>query len=147
MSALRLLRPSLVMATAFALLFTDPARSCEFFTSGFTLIHPWAEATDPGATDAPVYFKLESVTVADRLVSVHTPIAQSVELRPGSDPAAPAALALEVPINDAVGFEPGDPHLMLRGLKTPLQWGRSYEMTLTFEKAGPVAVMVSVGAH
>jgi hypothetical protein len=27
------------------------------------------------------------------------------------------------------------------------QWGRSYLMTMEFEKAGPVLVMVSVGAR
>jgi copper(I)-binding protein len=147
MSLPRFRRLSLALAASSAWLLSSPAQSCEFFTAGFTVIHPWAEATNPGVTDAPVYFKVEAVTVADRLVSVHTPIAQSVELRAGDDLKAPAAAALDLPVRDAVGFEAGEPHLMLRGLKTPLQWGRSYEMTLTFEKAGPVAVMVSVGAH
>jgi hypothetical protein len=36
---------------------------------------------------------------------------------------------------------------MLRGLVTPLQWGRSYEMWVVFEKAGPIDVQISIGAH
>jgi hypothetical protein len=35
----------------------------------------------------------------------------------------------------------------LRDLRSPLQWGRSYAMTLVFERAGEVQVMVSVGSH
>ena len=44
-------------------------------------------------------------------------------------------------------FEPGHPHLLLRGLVTPLQWGRSDGMRVVFEKAGAVDVQISIGAH
>ena len=38
-------------------------------------------------------------------------------------------------------------HLVLVGLRAPMQWGRSYPMTLIFEKSGAVNVTVSIGAH
>jgi copper(I)-binding protein len=37
--------------------------------------------------------------------------------------------------------------MVLRNLKVPLQLGRSYEMTMFFEKSGALQVMVSIGAH
>jgi copper(I)-binding protein len=116
----------------------------EYPTEGFMLIHPWAEATQPGATEAAVYFRLDDVSRDDRLLRATTPYAESVEMRAADDGAVAA-----LPFGPApqLEFTPGKPHMLLRGLKQPLQWGRSYLMTMVFEKAGPVLVMVSVGAH
>jgi copper(I)-binding protein len=142
MSTLSFLRTS---AAALGLVFAAGSGNAhEYRTDGFMLIHPWADATDPGASEAAVYFKLEEVTRDDRLVRVTTPYAERVELRSAAD--APAA-ALPFEPAPALEFTPGKAHMLLRGLKQPLQWGRSYLMTMEFEKAGPVLVMVSVGAH
>jgi periplasmic copper chaperone A len=124
-----------------------PAAAHEYFTPGFTFVHPWAEATAAGQTDAPVYFVLDNVTRTDTLLRAATPAAETVELRIGSEPQAASADQLPVPLGDSVAFTAGKGHLLLRGLKAPLQWGRSYLMMVEFEKAGKVLVMVSVGAH
>lgn len=135
-------RSILVLACSIA-----PAIAHEYFTPGFTFVHPWAEATVPGQTDAPVYFVLDNVTRTDTLLRAATPAAESVELRSGADTKATSVDQLSVPLGDSVAFTAGKPHLLLRGLKAPLQWGRSYLMMVEFEKAGKVLVMVSVGAH
>ena len=122
-------------------------QSHEYYAEGFTFVHPWAEATVPGAVDAAVYFKLDNVRSADRLLSATTRMAERVELRGGDDRMAPAVSALDITVADTLLFEPGHPHLLLRGLITPLQWGRSYDMRLIFEKAGAVDVQISIGAH
>jgi copper(I)-binding protein len=101
-----------------------PLLAHEYQADGFTLIHPWADATGPGATDAPVHYTLEEVTREDRLLRASTPYAEQVEIR-----------------------GPDAPQLVMHGLKAPLEWGRSYLMTLEFERAGPIVVMISVGAH
>jgi periplasmic copper chaperone A len=124
-----------------------PAPAHEYHTPGFTFVHPWAEATSPGQLDAPVYFVLDNVTRGDNLLRAATPAAETVELRIGNDLQAAAADQLPVPLGDSVAFASGKAHLLLRGLKAPLQWGRSYLMMVEFEKAGKVLVMVSVGAH
>jgi copper(I)-binding protein len=113
-----------VLCAAGFVLAAAPLAAHEYQADGFTLIHPWADATEPGATDAPVHYKLEDVTREDRLIRGSTPYAERVEVR---------------------GTEA--PQVVLHGLKAPLEWGRSYLMTLEFEKAGPIVVMISVGAH
>ena len=134
-------------ATSCVLLASFAAAAHEYFAAGFTLIHPWADATAPGATAASVYFRLDDVRADDRLLRADSPHAESVELRGGGDAAAPAVQAIDVTPAATLDFGAGRPHLLLRGLKEPLQWGRSYQMTLVFEKAGPIRVMVSIGAH
>jgi copper(I)-binding protein len=126
----------------------------EYYVAGFTLIHPWAEPTPPDATTAAVYFHVEQIAVNDRLVSAQTPYAGSVEFRaaarhgnPADDDGQAPLAALALVAGQEMAFVPGQAHLLLRDLKAPLQWGRSYAMTLVFERAGEVQVMVSVGAH
>jgi hypothetical protein len=142
MSTLSFLRTS--AAALGVALSVAAAQAHEYPTEGFTLIHPWADATEPGASEAAVYFRLDDVTRGDRLLRATTPYAEKVELRTGDDRPTPA-----LPFEPApkLEFLPGQPHMLLQGLKQPLQWGRSYLMTMEFEKAGPILVMVSVGAH
>jgi copper(I)-binding protein len=119
----------------------------EYYAPNFTVIHPWADATEPDAKSAPIYFKLESVQGKDRLLKVMTPYAESVEFRANDNKSAKPLKTIDFAPADAIDFGKDKPHLLLKGLKTPLQWGRSYQMTMVFEKAGPLQVMVSVGAH
>lgn len=139
---------------ALGLLYAHSANAHEYYALGFKLVHPWAEASAPDATQAAVYFKLENVTGHDRLLRASTPHAQSVELRGAQDgddsdaaQTAPPLPALDIAPADTLEFVRGRPHLLLRGLTVPLQWGRSYMMMMVFERAGPLLVMVSVGAH
>jgi len=53
-------------------------------------------------------------------------------------------MALAIPAGKSVTFEPGGLHIMLMGLGAPLKAAASYRLTLTFEKAGTVAVDVPV---
>ena len=43
-------------------------------------------------------------------------------------------------------FTESRPHIVLRGLKVPLQEGRSYPFMLEFERAEKMVMVVSVGA-
>lgn len=124
------------------------ASTHEYYGLDFTLIHPWADATEEGQlASAPIYFTMESVRSKDRLVRVSTPYAETVEFRSSDAPSAKAIKSIDFAPADKLDFGKDRPHMVLRNLKVPLQWGRSYEMTMFFEKAGPMQVMVSVGAH
>ena len=136
------------LATAALLLLCAPAaRSHEYYALGFKLIHPWAEASAPAATEAAVYFKLEHVLAPDRLLRASTPYAEAVELREMVGQTNQSVAVIDIAPADSLEFSAAGQHLLLRGLKVPLEWGRSYLMTMVFERAGPILVMVSVGAH
>jgi periplasmic copper chaperone A len=51
---------------------------------------------------------------------------------------------LEIAPGAKITFKPGDMHVMMIGLKQPLKEGQTFPLTLDFEKAGKVDVMVSV---
>jgi hypothetical protein len=52
--------------------------------------------------------------------------------------------AVEVPAHGAAVLEPGGVHVMLIGLKAPLEEGGSFALTLAFEHAGEVEVMATI---
>jgi len=132
--------------TALAVL-VGAAQAHEYYAAGLTFVHPWADASALGATDAAVYFELANVRHDDRLISATSRLAERIELRAGDDDAAPPLLAIAISAADELVFGPGRPHLLLRGLVAPLQWGRSYGMRVVFEKAGALDVQISIGAH
>jgi hypothetical protein len=54
--------------------------------------------------------------------------------------------AIDLPAGRSVALEPGGFHIMLMGIKKPLEESRSFPVTLTFEKAGNVTVTAVVEA-
>jgi hypothetical protein len=56
------------------------------------------------------------------------------------------ASAIEIKPHATLLLEPGGYHVMLSGLRKPLQQGESFPLQLMFEKAGRIDVSVTVGA-
>lgn len=54
--------------------------------------------------------------------------------------------SVAVPAGGTVAFAPGGYHVMLMGLVAPLQSGQTFEVTLTFAKAGTVTATATVRA-
>jgi copper(I)-binding protein len=54
--------------------------------------------------------------------------------------------SVAVPAGETVKFEPGGYHVMLMELASPLEVGQTFELTLTFAKAGEVTVTATVRA-
>jgi len=135
--------PALAIAAA---MFCTPAIGHEYYATSFKVIHPWAEPTPAGAKSAEVYMKIEQISEGDRLLSAHTSFAERVELHAGPVAAAPLA-AIALPLGPDIELDAKSGYLHLVNLTAPLQWGRSYPMTMVFEKSGPVDVMISLGAH
>lgn len=82
---------------------------------------------------------------ADRLVSAHCPLAERTEIH-GIKVVGPdikmALLAdgLPIPPGYTTTLKPRGYHLLLQGLRTPLASGTRLPVTLSFEKAGEIAV-------
>lgn len=103
----------------------------EYFTTRFTLIHPWTRATAPGSDTAKICMTFDEVTGPDRLVGASSPMAASaVVVSPGE--AGGIAIA---PDRKTVLDESG-PHVRLVGLREPLVLGRELPITLLFEATG-----------
>jgi hypothetical protein len=56
----------------------------------------------------------------------------------------PVPGGLELPPGKPVSLQPGGYHIMLTGVKAPLQGGQSIPVRLTFEHAAPLDIMVTV---
>jgi periplasmic copper chaperone A len=86
---------------------------------------------------------------ADRLSSAASPAAQSVELHETVDDngvmrMVPQPDGWEVAPGERLALKPGGKHIMLLGLIRPLKAGDIIEVTLNFDKAGPVMIQVPV---
>jgi periplasmic copper chaperone A len=56
-----------------------------------------------------------------------------------------AAGAVEILPGGTLEMKPGGSHVMMMGLSAPLKQGGTIELTLSFETAGELKVMVPVG--
>lgn len=85
----------------------------------------------------------------DRLVSASSPVAgvaQLHEMKMEGDVMKMGELpdGIAIPAGETVTLEPGGLHIMLMDLKAPLVEGEEVPVTLTFEKAGTVEVLLEV---
>lgn len=145
---IRLLRAAL----AVAILVVTPA----FAHNGVThlgpinISMPFTRATLPNAPVGGGFLTIENTgTEADRLVSASSPVAaetQIHEMAMEGDVMKMRQLpdGLDIPAGETVVLAPGGFHLMFMGLKQPLVEGETVVVTLTFEKAGSVELLLPV---
>ena len=112
--------------------------------------HPWARATPGHATTGAVYLTLTDHGAADSLTGLSTPVADMAMMHESRTENGVAKMVMldsvALPPHTAVTFRPGAMHIMLTGLKQPLQRGASFPLTLTFAHSGAVTVSVPVMA-
>jgi periplasmic copper chaperone A len=114
-----------------------------------TIGHPWARATAASAKTGALYLTVtNSGAEADRLLGVSTNVAAKCELHVSEAAGDMMTMrmvdSLEIPAGETVSLAPKGTHVMLMGLKAPLQKGTTFAATLRFEKAGEVPVDVAV---
>lgn len=142
------LRPSFF--AAFALLISAAAIAHDYNIGNIYIDHPYARATVPGQPSGAAYLTLENKgSHADALISVTSPIAQSVEIHTMSMSGNVMRMrevdSIELKPKEKVVMLPGDGyHLMLTGLKAPLKAGDKLPLILTFKKAGKVETSIRV---
>ena len=86
-----------------------------------------------------------------RLVSGSTPVAGKFEVHEmsmdnGVMRMRPVAGGLEIKPGETVELKPQSFHIMMTGLKQPVEKGKPFKASLTFEKAGAVDIDFSVEA-
>ena len=111
----------------------------------------WARATAPGQETGGVFLTIRNRGGSgDRLIGGSSPAAQSVEIHSMTMDGAVTRMrrqpAVNIPAGGSVELAPGGTHLMLVGLKAPLNQGKTIPVSLDFEKARRKRVEVRVRA-
>ena len=110
---------------------------------------PWARATPKGAKTGAAYLKLiNNGSSEDRLLGAATPVADKAQFHSASEENGVSRMremdAIKIAPGTMVTFKPGGMHIMMVGLKQPLKEGQTFPMTLAFEKAGKIDLMVPI---
>ena len=110
------------------------------------IFSPWTRATPPNAGAGGAYLTITNTgSESDTLLGGSADFAERVEIHEMSmiDDVMrmrPVDGGLEIPAGETVQLLPGGYHVMMIGLTEPLKEGMWPTMTLTFEKAGDVAL-------
>jgi copper(I)-binding protein len=129
---------------------TAPAQAADVTAGSLKISAPWARATPKGASVGGGYLTITNTgTTPDRLTGGLSDVASRVEIHEmsmdnGVMKMRPVAGGLEIKPGQTVTFKPGGYHVMFMGLKQQLKPGEDVKATLTFEKAGKVAVDFAV---
>jgi copper(I)-binding protein len=143
---------TLLFTLVSTLVFASIVQAHEFKLGDIQIIHPFARATVPGQSSGSAYLKLENKgKTDDKLIEVQSPIAKSVELHEmqmsGDVMKMREVKGVEIKAEKTVNMQPGGGyHIMLIGLKKPLKPGDKFPLSLKFEKAGEIDVVVIVDA-
>jgi periplasmic copper chaperone A len=143
---------ALLAAAVVAALHGREAAAADFSIGGIQIGNPWTRATPKGADVAGAYMRLSNKgAAADRLIGGSSPVAGRFEVHhmtveDGVMKMRPVDGGLEVKPGETVELKPGSFHIMLVGLKQPLEKGQKIKGTLVFEKAGTVEIEYAVEA-
>jgi periplasmic copper chaperone A len=109
------------------------------------VVHVWAPVpSEPEPKAIMVYLTLKNRSPApDRLVRALASVASKVEIHEGGSDMKAVDAIVVAPGKD-VEFSSTGPHLVLTGLKRPLQLHDSFKMALEFEQIGRVVIDVAV---
>jgi len=111
--------------------------------------NPWSRATVSAAPNGVVYVTIKNTgQTADKLIDVASPAADQAQVHDMKVEGDVSQMWLigeiDIPAGQTVTLAPNGLHIMLLGLKKPLELAQTFPLTLTFEKAGSVTVEVTV---
>jgi copper(I)-binding protein len=111
----------------------------------------WARPTVEGQAAGGGFLKITGGASADRLLTATGGVSKTVELHTmemdGNVMRMKQIEAIDIPAGGTVELKPGGKHVMFMGLAQPLKAGTSFPLTLRFEKAGDVKVVVEVAVQ
>jgi copper(I)-binding protein len=153
-----ILKSSFVRACAAASLlglagYSPLLKASNFTVAGIEVQGPQAMATSAGQPNGAIFIEAISNKAgkADRLVAARSPVSASMELHnmtmDGGVMRMREIAGIDLPAGGKVLMHRGSKegyHLMLMGLKKPLEAGQVIPVTLIFERAGELEVKASV---
>jgi len=143
-SSAAMIQRLLPLAALIALVACQPAGEAKV-----TVAEALCRPTMPGRDVTACYLTL-TAGADDRLVSASTAAANETQLHEMTTEGGVMRMGeleggLPLPRGQAVKLAPGGNHLMLLGVKAPLQAGGTVTLRLTFEKAAPMDVTAQIG--
>ncbi len=132
----------------FALAFlTIPAQAQQI--GDIVIAQPWARATPGPTPNGAAYLTLVNRgKTPDRLIAAASPVAKRARLHThlmaGGIMKMRPVSAIDVAPQSPTVLQPSGLHIMLFGLKKPLNEGETFPLTLTFERAGQITLDVTV---
>ena len=140
----------IIIASAIAL--SSGAHAYDYKIGSLEIDRPWSRAVPKGATVAAGYLTIKNTgTEPDRLLGGSTPVAGKFEVHEmsmdkGVMKMRPVTGGLEIKPGETVELKPQSFHIMMMGLKQPIEKGKPFKGSLMFEKAGAVDVDFAVEA-
>jgi copper(I)-binding protein len=139
-----------LLAAVAAALIAAPALASDAKVGDLTITHAFARASAGPAKAGAAYLTVKNGGAADdRLVAVKSSVAARTGLHShinegGVMKMRPVEGGIPVPAGGVATLAPGGYHVMMMGLAAPLVEGETFQLELTFEKAGTVTVDVKV---
>ena len=138
-------------AAAAALTLVSVSALAEGIMHGDLMIsHTWTRATPPNAKAAGGFVEIMNKgSEADRLIAASADVSAKVEIHEMAvvdDVMKMRELedGIQIPAGETVTLKPGGLHIMFMGLHEGFKEGTHIPVTLTFEKAGDVAIELDV---
>lgn len=115
------------------------------------IVGAWAREVGSSGGNTGVYLSIGNPSQnSDRLLVADTDVARATELHTHIMDGGMARMRqvpeIVIPPNEIVELAPGGLHVMLIGVESPLRRGAVIDLTLTFEVAGTVSIVVPVRA-
>jgi copper(I)-binding protein len=138
-----------IVVLGFAALLPLAAHAHDATSKGVTVTHPWARATPGGATVGAAFLEIRTdKNTSDRLIGVSSPVASRAEVHSSSMEGGVMKMRhlkeIDLKPGESHVLKPMGEHIMLFNLKHPLKEGDLVDLTLNFEKAGPIAVKAPI---
>lgn len=144
------MRASWTAAVLAGLMLTGAANAEPVQLGSLTIERAWARETAPSQKNGAVYLTVRNDgATPDRLLAASAELAERTELHESAFDAQGVARMRPVPAVDLppageARLQPGGSHIMLVGLKAPLQGGSTFPLLLRFEQAGETRIEVTV---
>lgn len=128
-----------------------PAQTPAWRIGDLVVSEAWARATPARAPTGAAFLTIvNNGREADRLLDASSPVAEKVMLHAhhAHDGVMRMREQPDIPIDpgSTVTLRPGEQHIMLLGLKGPLNRGERFPLQLRFERAGSVQIDVAVAS-
>jgi copper(I)-binding protein len=141
---------NLLSVSLITLLMIGVANAKDYKAGVLEIDNPWSRAIPKGASVAAGYMTIKNTgTEPDRLLSASTPVADKIEIHEMTMDhdvmkMRPIRGGLEIAPGATVELKPNSSHLMIMNVRKPIEKGKPFAASLTFEKAGTVNVEFTV---